>query len=111
MSFWKKKIRQVWILTVLLGMVCGLALAALSYPFLTTTTDSVRLRASASKSAEVLANLPSGAQIEVLEKTGRYYRVRYNGKTGYVQSDYVNTSADAITVITPEPMETVGSYP
>ena len=111
MSVWKKRIRQGLIMAVLLAMVCGVALAALSYPFLTTTTDSVRLRASASKGAEVLANLPAGAQIEVLEKTGSFYRVKYDGKTGYIQSDYVNTSSEAVTPVTPEPMETVSSYP
>ena len=110
MSVWKK-IRRGLVLAAALTLVCGLALAALSYPFITTTTDSVRLRRSASKNAAILENIPSGAQIEVLEKTGSFYRVKYNGQTGYVQSDYVNTDKDAVTAVTPEPMETVSSYP
>ena len=101
MSVWKK-IRRGLVLAAALTLVCGLTLAALSYPFITTTTDSVRLRRSASKNAAILENIPSGAQIEVLEKTGSFYRVKYNGQTGYVQSDYVNTDKDAVTAVTPK---------
>ena len=111
MSDWKKRIRRGAVIAALLTLACGVALAALSYPFLTTTTDSVRLRKSASKSATVLATVPSGAQIEVLGKTGSFYQVKYNGKSGYLMTSYVNTAADAITAVTPEPMETVSSYP
>ena len=82
MSDWKKRIRRGAVIAALLTLACGVALAALSYPFLTTTTDSVRLRKSASKSATVLATVPSGAQIEVLGKTGSFYQVKYNGKSG-----------------------------
>ncbi|MBQ9253110.1 MAG: peptidoglycan-binding protein [Clostridia bacterium] len=111
MSDRKKWIRRLALMTVLLAMVCSLAAAALSYPFLTTTTDSVRLRRSASKTATILTNVPAGAQIEVLEKTGSFYKVKYNGTTGYVQSDYVVTDQATIVAVTPEPMETVSSYP
>lgn len=111
MSVWKKRIRRWMLVTALLALVSGLALAALSYPFLTTTTDSVRLRRSASKTATILVTVPAGAQIEVLEKTGGFYKVKYNGQTGYLQGTYVNTDANAITVVTPEPMEVVSEYP
>ena len=111
MSVWKKRIRLGLMMTALLTLAWGLALAALSYPFLSTTTDSVRLRKSASKTAMVMDTVPSGAQVEVLEKTGSFFRVRYNGQTGYVAAEYVRTEKDAITAVTPEPMETVSSYP
>ena len=111
MSVWKKRIRLGLMMTALLTLAWGLALAALSYPFLSTTTDSVRLRKSASKTAMVMDTVPSGAQVEVLEKTGSFFRVRYNGQTGYVAAEYVHTEKDAITAVTPEPMETVSSYP
>ena len=55
MSVWKKRIRR-GMLTAVLVLACGVAAAALSYPFLTTTTDSVRFRKSASGTATVLDN-------------------------------------------------------
>ena len=91
MSVWKKRIRLGLMMTALLTLAWGLALAALSYPFLSTTTDSVRLRKSASKTAMVMDTVPSGAQVEVLEKTGSFFRVRYNGQTGYVAAEDVRT--------------------
>ena len=111
MSEWKKWIRRGARVMVLLTLACSLAVAALSYPFLTTTKDSVRLRKSASGNATVIGNIPSGAEIEVLEKTGSFYKVKYQGTTGYVKGDYVNTDSEAITLVTAEPMEVVSSYP
>lgn len=110
MSVWKKRIRRVVVLTVLLAMVCGAALA-LTYPFLSTTTDSVRMRRSASGSATVLETIPAGAQVEVLGKTGGYYQVKYNNRKGFVQAKYVSTAKDAVVQVTAEPRDTVGSYP
>lgn len=110
MSVWKKRVCRGFLCTLLLVLACGAALA-LTYPFLTTTTDSVRLRRSASGTATVLETIPSGAQVEVLGKTGSYYKVKYNSRTGYVQSGYINTEKDAMTQVTPEPMEVVSEYP
>ena len=110
MSIRKKRMLRGLVLTVLLVLVCGTALA-LNYPFQTTTKDSVRMRRSASAGATVLETIPAGTQIEVLGKTGSYYQVKYNNRKGYIQSQYINTDKDSIVQVTPEPMETVGSYP
>ena len=110
MSIRKKRMLRGFVLTVLLVLICGTALA-LNYPFLTTTKDSVRMRRSASAGATVLETIPAGTQIEVLGKTGSYYQVKYNNRKGYIQSQYINTDTDSIVQVTPEPMETVGSYP
>lgn len=111
MSAWRKRIRRGCLITVLLVLSCAMAMAALSYPFQTTTTDSVRMRKSASGTSTVLDNLPAGASIEVLEKSGSFYLVKYDGQKGYVAEAYVNTDKDAIVQVTAEPMEVVSSYP
>ena len=111
MSLWKKRVRRGLVAVVLLTLACSVAMAALSYPFLTTTNDSVRMRRSASSGATILENIPSGTEIEVLGKTGSYYKIKYNGRTGYVLGTYVVTDKASITQITAEPMETTGSYP
>ena len=110
MSVWKKRMARWLLLTALFTLAAGAALA-LNYPFLTTTKESVRLRRSASKTATVLENVPAGAQVEVLEKTGSYYKVKYGNVTGYMQSDYVRTDAEAVTAVTPEPLEAAEGYP
>ena len=111
MSGLKIRIRRGFTVLFALLLVSSVAFSALSYPFYTTTTDSVRMRKSASSRAVVVDNLSAGEEIEVLGKTGSYYKVKANGKTGYVHKDYVNTDESAITTPTPEVVETVTGYP
>ncbi len=92
-------------------LVSSVALASLSYPFFTTTTDSVRLRKTASSRAIVLENLAAGTRIEVLGQSGSYYKVRVGNTTGYLLKDYVNTDESAISTATPVVVETVTGYP
>ncbi len=110
MSIRKKRVLRVLLVTALLVFACGTALA-LTYPFLSTTTDSVRMRRSASGSATVLETIPAGTQIEVLGKTGSFYQVVYNNRKGYVQTKYVSTEKDQMVQITAVPREVVGEYP
>ena len=57
----------------------------------TITASSVNLRPTASTSGEPLATLSKGTQVEVLKKSGDYYKVRYSGVTGYVLKTYVGS--------------------
>lgn len=52
--------------------------------------DSVNLRQEASTQSSVVAKLSKGAQLNVIEKTGDWYRVTYDGKTAYIYSIYAN---------------------
>lgn len=54
---------------------------------------SLNLRSSPSTSASILTRIPNGATVEILETTSGWYKVRYNGTTGYVSADYINTDA------------------
>ena len=111
MSGLKIRFRRCLVAVCALTLCCAVALGALSDPFTTITTDSVRMRRSPSGTATVLENLPQGATVEVIGESGRYFRVKYNGRTGYIQKDYLNTDSAAIVTPTPEVVETVDSYP
>ncbi len=107
-----RNLRRAAGIALALLLVCSTALAALSYPFFTTTTDSVRLRRSASVRSVALRTLAAGTEIEVLGKTGSFYKVRVDGKTGYILQDFVNTSEEAVATPTPKAEEeTVTGYP
>ena len=71
MKDWKAKIRRGALAAVLLTLVCSMALAALSYPFTSVTTDSVRMRKTPSSSAVVLKTLKQGTSVEVLTQAIR----------------------------------------
>ena len=56
------------------------------------TTANVRLRSSrsTSSSSNIILVIPSGRTVTILGESGGWYKVRYNGQTGYVSSDYVS---------------------
>ena len=99
-SVWVKGIMLAAVALLMLA-VCSAALAAQSYPYTTVTNDQVNLRRNASSTSTILASIPEGGSLTVLGLQGSYFKVTYNGRTGYVIKKYVVTDADAI--VTPAP--------
>ena len=55
------------------------------------TTENLNLRVKASTSSKIITTIPKGQTIEIVEKLNSgWYKVNYNGKTGYVSSSYVS---------------------
>lgn len=52
------------------------------------TTARVRLREEPNTNCRTLEGINSGVELEVLETLEGWYKVSYNGKTGYVSADY-----------------------
>jgi len=55
----------------------------------------VRFRAGASTSSKILGSFSAGAKMTVTGVNGPWYKVSYNGTSGYVHSDYLVISAQA----------------
>ena len=53
--------------------------------------DGLNVRASASKTAEIIASLENGASITIIDdsSTAGWYKIKVNNTTGWVSSDYV----------------------
>lgn len=47
------------------------------------------LRSEASKSGAPLATVPDKTEVEVVEESGEWYKVRINGQEGYLFKEYV----------------------
>jgi len=106
MEFIKKNMGRLAVSAAVAVLLCSSALAA-SYPYTTTTNDQVNLRRSASTSSALVDRIPAGGVIEVLGESGNYYKVTYNGSTGYVVKQYVNAAPDSsIVQATQEPTAT-----
>lgn len=60
----------------------------------TITTKEVRLRKTADQTATVLELINTNEQVEILEKSGDWYKVKYNKITGYVHSDYIKVNEE-----------------
>jgi hypothetical protein len=72
-------------------------------------TEKVRLRKAASTSSDVVALLAAGTEVLGSETEGRWRRVRVNGKTGWVHSDYLgrlDPIADIVASV-PRPSEPI----
>lgn len=61
------------------------------------TTANLNLRLSAASWSSVVTTIPSGATVKYVSRYGSWYKVTYNGKTGYVASEYLKPT----TVTTP----------
>jgi peptidoglycan hydrolase-like protein with peptidoglycan-binding domain len=76
---------------------------AADYPYTSFTNDKVNMRRSANGDSVVLERLEAGIQITVLGESGKYYKVSYNDRTGYILKQYVGDKAAASATATPKP--------
>ena len=51
--------------------------------------DKVNLREGPNTDSDILAEVPGGTAVEVLDKDGTWYRVLYNSIVGYIRQDYL----------------------
>ena len=61
------------------------------------TTANLNLRLSAASWSSVVTTIPSGATVKYVSRYGSWYKVTYNGKTGYVSSDYLTATTAPVT--------------
>ena len=93
-KLWARILSAVCVLALILPMI-STALAA-SYPYDTTSMDDVNLRSRASTNSTVLKKIKAGDLVSILGATGDFYRVKFDGKTGYAMKDYIDgTTEDA----------------
>ena len=98
-------------LALLASLALSSAQAALSYPFTTVTTDSVRMRRSASSTAVVLETLQKGETVTVTGASGSYFAVEYAGRKGYILKEYLSVESDVMVTIAPAATPTASGYP
>ena len=85
-----KKCILACLMAVVLMLLAGAALADTAE----VTATSLYLRKEATSDSEALLLLRNGKRLEVLGKTGHWYKVSYGNYTGYVYEDYVSVSND-----------------
>lgn len=56
----------------------------------TTNTSDLNFREKASTSSNVIQKISKGSKVEILETEGDWYKISYDGKTGYVSKKYVD---------------------
>ena len=56
-----------------------------------TTTDALNVRSDPSTDAIKLGLISKGGEVEIVSKTGTWYKILYNGCAAYVSTEYVRT--------------------
>ena len=59
---------------------------------LSSTSSSLNLRDNPSLSSKILGGLSHGSSVDILGKTGSWYKIKYGSKIGYVSSKFITTS-------------------
>lgn len=61
-----------------------------TYLTVTGVKNALNMRNAPGMSGVIIATIPKGAKVELLEKTtAKWYKVKYNGKTGYCWTEYL----------------------
>lgn len=82
----------------LLAAVCAMALflsvispaLAAKYPYDTVSMDDVNMRSRANTTSTIFKKIQKGDTVTILGVTGSFYRVEFDGKTGYAMKKYID---------------------
>ena len=75
-----------------------------------TATTSLNVRSGAGTSYSKIGSLYPGQSISVISTSNGWSKINYNGKTGYVSSQYLRTSSSTSSTPTTSNTSTSGSY-
>ncbi len=85
------KVRKISIITILLW--CFL-LGACYATTATVDVSAARLRAEANATSNVLTNIYKGEKVEILEKDGEWYKVKYKSSVGYLKNNLIKEDSN-----------------
>ena len=77
---------------ILLGTTCFARTGTVNAP------NGLILRKEASKSGEVITTISDNAEVEILEETGEWYKVKYGNYEGYLFAEYVEAQKEQLQV-------------
>ena len=96
--FTGKMVRVLLLSTIMVMLLAGFASAAESEQAVAvgaTTGSSLRLREDPSTSASIVTTLNKGVAVAILaDKADGWYKISYNGKSGFVSADYLIVDRD-----------------
>lgn len=93
-----RRFGTISLLILVITLVFGSAVVAVTGTV--NAPSGLVLREEASKTGAPLATVPDKTELEILEESGEWYRVTYNGQTGYIFGEFVNKNEE--TSVEPE---------
>lgn len=83
----------------ILGIVLIVLLAAYNFSIAATgkvNENNIRMRKEPNTTSAIITNLYKNDEVEVLEKTGDWYKIKYEGKVGYMRSDLIDITSGTV---------------
>lgn len=84
-----KRISIIFLLTIIILTINSLAITGI-----VNAPNGLILRKEASKSGEVIMTISDKSKVEVTEKSGEWYKVKYGNYEGYLFAEYVDLEED-----------------
>lgn len=63
----------------------------------TVNVETANIREEANSEATIVEQASNGEEVEILEKTGEWYKVRYNNIEGYIRADLLDVPQENVT--------------
>ena len=82
-----KRIKEIYIITVVMLIVGVTSSFAASGK---VNTEGTRMRDGDSTDAEIITEFSKDDTVEIIEKIGDWYKIKYNGKEGYTYAIYID---------------------
>lgn len=89
-----KLLKKVLIIIALITVLLLISSSKVSAKILIVNTDTLKLRKEASTNSTTLELLNNGQNLEYIEESGDWYKVKINNKTGYVHKDYIKVQEE-----------------
>ena len=85
----------------ILGIVLILIVLLAAYNFSIAATgkvneNNIRMRKEPNTTSAIITNLYKNDEVEVLEKKGDWYKIKYEGKVGYMRSDLIDITSGTV---------------
>lgn len=58
--------------------------------------ETANLRDTADTSSKILVQISQGEEVEILEESGEWYKIKYNNITGYLREDLIDVEKEAV---------------
>ena len=81
--------------------ICAVVITIIAYNVVIAATgkvneSNIRMRKEPNTKSDVIKNLYKNDEVEVLEKTGEWYKIKYDGKIGYMRSDLIDITSGTV---------------
>lgn len=98
----RKLLGKILVLAALTAALLTVSASAAELGVGTVNADALRLRSEPSTTSSTITYLNGGAEVEILEDLGEWYKVSCNGYTGYVYASYITfTSSGSVAASIP----------